>query len=119
MKKAALKAYARLLAVSGLGVKMGDEVIISCDLDQPEFVRMVVEECYQAGAEKVNVEWHYQPLNKVHVRHRTLKVLSTVEEWEKAKMAHRAEKLPAMLDTLWQRSISLVSAASRLCRSRL
>ena len=100
MKKAALKAYARLLAVSGLGVKMGDEVIINCDLDQPEFVRMVVEECYQAGAEKVNVEWHYQPLNKVHVRHRTLKVLATVEEWEKAKMAHRAEKLPAMLHLL-------------------
>lgn len=97
MKKAELKAYARLLAVSGLGVSMGDEVIINCDLDQPEFVRMVVEECYQAGAEKVTVEWHYQPLQKVHVRHRTLKVLSTVEEWEKAKMAHSAEKLPATL----------------------
>ncbi|MBQ7338179.1 MAG: aminopeptidase [Clostridia bacterium] len=97
MKKSALKAYARLLAVSGLGIRMGDEVVIVADLDQPEFVRMVVEECYQAGAEKVNVEWRYQPLEKVHVRHRTLKVLSTVEEWEKAKYAHRAERLPALL----------------------
>ena len=97
MKKTTLKEYARLLAVTGLGIKKGDEVIVNAGLDQPDFVRMVVEECYRAGAAKVEVEWHYQPLSKLHVRHRSLKTLSTVEEWEKAKMAHRAERLPAML----------------------
>ena len=97
MKKTVLKDYARLLAVTGLNIKKGDEVIVNAGLDQPDFVRMVVEECYRAGAAKVEVEWHYQPLSKLHVRHRSLKTLSTVEEWEKAKMAHRAERLPAML----------------------
>ena len=97
MKKTTLKEYARLLAVTGLNIKKGDEVIVNTALDQPEFVRMVVEECYRAGAAKVEVEWHYQPLSKLHVRHRSLKTLSTIEEWEKAKMEHRAERLPAML----------------------
>ena len=100
MKKTTLKEYARLLAVTGLNIKKGDEVIVNAGLDQPDFVRMVVEECYRAGAAKVEVEWHYQPLSKLHVRHRSLKTLSTIEEWEKAKMAHRAERLPAMLHLL-------------------
>ena len=97
MNKTVLKNYAKLLAVKGLCVRRGDEVIIQAELDQPEFVEMVVRECYRAGAAKVNVEWSHQPLQKMHVNCRSLKVLSHVEEWEKAKLQHRVDKLPAML----------------------
>ena len=97
MKKTILKQYARLLAVCGVAVKKGDPVIIQAGLDQPEFVAMCVDECYKAGASRVMVEWDYQPLTKLHVRHRTVKSLGTVEDFERAKLQYRVDKNPAML----------------------
>ena len=43
MKKSVLRAYARLIAESGVNVQKGQEVFITAGLDQPEFVAMVVE----------------------------------------------------------------------------
>ncbi len=97
MNKTTLKGYAKLLARSGIHVRRGDEVIISAELDQPEFVEMVVRECYRAGAAKVIVEWTHQPLEKMNVSYRSLKTLSHVEEWEKAKWQHKVDRLPCML----------------------
>ena len=97
MKKTILKQYARLLAVCGVAVKKGDPVIIQAGLDQPAFVAMCVDECYKAGASRVMVEWDYQPLAKLHVRHRTVKSLGTVEDFERAKLQYRVDKNPAML----------------------
>ena len=57
MKKTYLKEYARLLVRSGIAVKKGDIVIVNAGLDQPEFVEMVVAECYRAKAAKVIVDW--------------------------------------------------------------
>ena len=68
MKKTVLREYARLIVRTGVNVQKGQEVMIYADLDQPEFVQMVVEEAYKAKAKKVMVEWSYQPLAKVNVR---------------------------------------------------
>ncbi|MBQ4370334.1 MAG: aminopeptidase, partial [Oscillospiraceae bacterium] len=97
MKKTMLRNYARLIAVTGAGIKKGQEVWITADLDQPEFVKMVVEECYKAGAKNVRVDWEYQPLAKTSVRYRSLKVLSTIENWQLEKLKHRAATLPATI----------------------
>lgn len=97
MNKTALKNYAKLIAVMGGNVQKGQEVIIDADIDQPEFVKLVVEECYKAGASKVTVEWGYQPLTKIHTRYRSQKVMNRIEEWEIAKMKHRAETLPVSI----------------------
>jgi len=97
MKKTLLRNYARTLARAGLHVKKGDSVVITAQLDQPEFVEMVVTECYKAGAVDVRVEWSHQPLQKLNVKYKTLKNLSKVEEWEKAKLQHRVDTLPASL----------------------
>ena len=97
MKKAVLKKYAQLIAEKGVNIQKGQEVIVQADLDQPDFVKLVVEACYKAGAGKVTVEWNYQPLTKVHVRYRSLKTLSRVEAWEEAKLQHRVDALPAVI----------------------
>ncbi len=55
MRVSQLKKYAKLLAKMGLNVKKGQTVFIQAGLDQPEFVTMVVEECYKAGAKAVYV----------------------------------------------------------------
>ena len=62
MKKSVLREYARLIVRCGANVQKGQEVLIRADLDQPDFVKMVVEEAYKLGAKEVTVDWDYQPL---------------------------------------------------------
>ena len=97
MKKTELRNYARLIARMGVNVQKGQGVIINAELDQPDFVYMVVEECYRAGAGEVKVEWHHDPLTKLHYRYCKQKVLDTVKDWEIEKIKHRVETLPAMI----------------------
>ena len=97
MKKTVLREYARLLAQRGVNVQKGQEVFIFTGLEQPEFVQMVTEECYKAGASKVVVEWDYQPLARVHNRYRSLKTMSTLNRYELARWEHMAEVLPCRL----------------------
>ena len=97
MKKTVLREYARLIVRCGMNVQKGQEVIIRTQLEQPEFVQMVVEECYKAKASEVTVQWDYQPLTKVHVRHKSLKTMGAVKEWEKARQQHYCDVLPATL----------------------
>ena len=97
MKKTVLREYAKLIVRCGLNVQKGQEVMIYADLDQPEFVKMVVEEAYKAKAKKVVVEWNYQPLEKIHVRYRSVKTMGTVEEWQKARQEHFCQVIPARL----------------------
>ena len=97
MKKTYLKEYARLLVRSGIAVKKGDIVIVNAGLDQPEFVEMVVAECYRAKAAKVIVDWSYLPLTKLNVNNMSAKMLGTVESFEEERLKYRLEKNPAML----------------------
>ncbi len=97
MKKTLLREYARLIARAGINVQKGQEVIIAAELDQPEFVAMVVEECYKAKARKVTVDWHYDPLTKLHARYQTVKTLGEVTEWQKAKREHHCNIVPATI----------------------
>lgn len=97
MKKTRLKKYAELIAKYGVNVKKGQEVVITAELDQPEFVKMLVEECYKLGAKKVSVDWSYQPLTKLSVKYQNAKTLGTVEDWQLAKLEHQADVLPAKI----------------------
>ena len=97
MKKTVLRKYAKLIATVGVNVQKGQEVFIAADLDQPEFVAMVVEECYRAGAKKVVVDWDYQPLAKLHYRWRSNKTLAEVQGYEEARWQHYVETIPCRI----------------------
>ena len=92
-----LQKYAELIVKCGLNVQKGQEVIIRCDLDQPEFVAMCVEECYKSGAERVKVEWSYMPVTKLHYNYRTLETMSEFTSVEKAEWERKVEKLSCLL----------------------
>ena len=92
-----LKKYAQLIVKCGLNVKAGQEVIIRCELDQPDFVALCVEECYKCGASKVKVEWAHMPITKLHYTYRSLESLSEVTDVEKAEWERKVEKLTCML----------------------
>ena len=97
MKKTALREYAKLIVRCGVNVQKGQEVLIFAELDQPEFVKLVVEEAYKAKAKKVTVEWNYQPLDKLHVRYQSVKTMGTVTEYQKARQQHYCDTLPARI----------------------
>ncbi len=97
MKKTVLREYAKLIVRCGMNVQKGQEVVIRTGIEQPEFVQMVVEECYKAKAKEVTVRWDYQPLQKIHTRYKTVKTMGTVKEWEKARMEYECQTLPATL----------------------
>ena len=97
MKKTTLRQYAKLIVRCGMNVQKGQEVLIRAELDQPEFVQMVVEECYKAKAKEVTVQWGYQPLSKIHVRYKSVKTMGEVKEWEKARQQHYCDVLPCTL----------------------
>jgi len=97
MKKTVLREFAKLIVRCGVNVQKGQEVMIHADLDQPEFVQMVVEEAYKAKAKKVTVEWNYQPLAKIHVRYQNVKTLGNVPEWQKARHQHMVDVLPCVI----------------------
>lgn len=97
LNKTRLKKYAKLIAKCGVNVKRGQEVVIYAELDQPEFVKMVFDECYKAGASKVSVEWSYQPITKSNIKYCSEKILSSLEEWQVQKWEHQADVLPCKI----------------------
>ena len=97
MNKTRLKKYAQLIAKCGANVQKGQEVMIVAELDQPEFVKMLAEECYKLGAKKVSVDWSYQPLERLAIRYQSAKVLGSFDEWQIAKWRHQADVLPAKI----------------------
>nr|MBQ8243892.1 aminopeptidase [Oscillospiraceae bacterium] len=94
MKKTVLREYAKLIVRTGLNVQKGQTVVVVADLDQPEFVQMVVEEAYKAKAKEVIVQWDYQPMAKLHYRYKSLKTLGTVKDWELARQEYYCQELP-------------------------
>ena len=97
MKKTILRKYADLIVRKGINVQKGQDVLVYADLDQPEFVQMVVEACYKAKARKVTVEWNYDPLRKLHIRYQSVKTMGTVTDLDKARQQHYCDTLPCRL----------------------
>lgn len=97
MKKTELRKYAHLIAKCGVNVQKGQEVFIVAGLDQPEFVKMLVEECYKLGAKRVIVDWDYQPLTKLDVRYRSQKNLGTLANYEEARWQHYVQEIPCRI----------------------
>lgn len=97
MKKTILRSYAQLIARVGCNIQKGQDVFLGASIEQPEFTAMVVDELYKAGARKVFVQLDYQPLEKLHVRHQSVKSLSKVESFEEEKLRYMAEHCPCRL----------------------
>ena len=97
MKKTILRKYAHLIAEAGVNVQPGQEVFIAAGLDQPEFVKMVAEECYKLGASRVTVDWDYQPLTKVNVKYCSVETLGDLTSYQKARWEHYVEKIPCRI----------------------
>lgn len=100
MKKSLIRKYARLIAVVGVNIQRKQPVLIRAAVDQYDFVTILTDECYKAGASEVNVEWRWQPITKLHFRHQSLKNLGRVLPWEEEKLRHMTKTLPARISII-------------------
>ena len=97
MKKTVMRSYAKLIVRVGANVQKGQEVRVFASLDQPEFIKILAEECYKVGASRVTVDWNYPELTKLSARYMKLRDLSETREWEKARMQDMVDHLPVRI----------------------
>ena len=92
-----LEKYARLIVRTGANVQPGQVVQLAVSVEQHEFAAMVMEECYLAGAKKVNIDWLCDAQRRLNFRYADQAVLSAVLPWEEAKMKQMTEDLPCRI----------------------
>lgn len=97
MDESRLRRYAHLIARCGINVQKKQDVFIAAALDQPDFVAMVVEECYLLGARKVIVDWSYQPISKLHARYRSLATMSKLDLIDEARWKQMVKTIPCRI----------------------
>ena len=97
MTKTMQKKYARLIARVGVNIKKGQPVRIYCEADQHEFITILVNECYKAGASRVEVDWAFQAVTKLNYKHRSLKSLSEVPAWQEERLKLMVEEVPCRI----------------------
>lgn len=100
MKRSLIKNYAKLIARVGANIQKGQEVFITAELESRDFILLLAEECYRAGASNVFVEWKCQRFDKLAARFESVRALSCVESREEAKLAYQAETLPVTIKIL-------------------
>lgn len=92
-----LQKYAELIVRTGANVQPGQVVQLSVSVEQHEFAARMIEECYKAGAKKVNVDWLYDAQSRLNFQYADQDVLSQVLPWEEAKMKQMVEDLPCRI----------------------
>ncbi len=92
-----LKEYARLAVVTGLAVKPGQEVMISASVEVADFVHLVMEQAYKAGASDVVVEWMDSEAAKLRYQHSYMEKISQCPEWTSLMRNTMAQRGAAFL----------------------
>ncbi len=100
MKKTLKRKYAQLLVKQGVNIQKGQQLNIVADVEAADFVAILAEEAYRAGAGNVRVDWASTELSKLSYRHRTIRSLCDIPEWQIAKAKHDSEILPARIRLL-------------------
>ena len=92
-----LREYARLIVRFGANVQPGQTVLLYIAAEQSAFAAMITEECYLAGAKKVNLEWQCDSISRLHFQYAAQDVLAEVASWEESKAGLMTEELPCRI----------------------
>lgn len=77
-----LLKYAKLLVAKGINVQPGDWVKMTIAIDQAPLARLITQEAYALGAEKVIVKWSDDEISKLHYLHQPEEVLTNIPDYE-------------------------------------
>lgn len=92
-----LQKYAKVIVRTGVNVQPGQVVMLTVAVDQAKFGMMVMEECYQAGAKKVNINWSCDQETRMNMLYAKEETLSKVLPWEEAKLQQMVDDLPCRI----------------------
>lgn len=98
MNKEKMIEYAKVIAKVGANVQKGQEVFITCNIEDEYFVELLVEECYKIGAKKVTVEWNSPKVTKLNLKYQDIESLKEVPHYIVDTWKYKGEVLPA---TIW------------------
>ena len=97
MKKSVLRKYANLIVKVGANVQKGQDVIVIADVCQEQLVTYLVEECYKAKANAVEVRWQSDKVSKVIYKKESIKSLSYVPTWKVEREKEINKTLPCLI----------------------
>ncbi len=92
-----LRKYAELIVRTGANVRKGQVVQLSISVEQHGFAALVIEECYRAGARKVNVDWLFDRHARLNYLYASQETLSRVLPWEEEKLKQMVQDLPVRI----------------------
>lgn len=92
-----LQKYAELIVRTGANVQKGQVVQLTVSVEQSAFAALIMEECYKAGARKVNVDWTFDVQSRLNYLYADQETLSAVLPWEEAKAKQMVEDLPCRI----------------------
>ena len=97
MNPETLRKYAQLIVRVGANVQPGQPVMLTASVDQSPFAALVAEECYRAGASRVDMEWSCQAITKLEYNYQSLETLSVVPAWKEEKLKRMATEFPCRI----------------------
>ena len=95
--KELVREYCELLVKIGANVQKGQEVVVQASTEDPEFVTILVEECYKVGAKNVEVIWENDELEILNYKYKDLEELSHLKDYQKAKWEYYLKNLPVRI----------------------
>ena len=73
--------FANLAIRQGLNLQEGQSLIIGANVRDVEFVRLCVEEAYDAGAKRVSVDWRDELVTRTDFLRQSRESLCEVPDW--------------------------------------
>ena len=92
-----LRKYAEVIIKLGANVQPGQRVLITPWIDNADFVRLLVEQAYQAGASFVDVMWDDEVLRLTRLKHASKDSLDQYSDWRRDAMIEAGEKGAALI----------------------
>ena len=92
-----LEKYAEVIIKIGINVQPGQRVLITPWTDNADFVRLLVEQAYQAGASFVDVLWDDEPLRLIRFQHAPKDSFDKFSDWRMNAIIEAGKKGAAII----------------------
>lgn len=92
-----LENYASLSIKKGVNLQKGQILVIAAPIHSYEFVRLLAEKAYEAGAHNVHVEWSDEELAKLKLDHAPMEAIQEYPWWHSKAREELAERGAAFI----------------------
>lgn len=92
-----LQKYAKLIISKGINVQKGHTIVLTVDVEQAHFARLLVKEAYAKGAEQVFVDWVDEIITRERLEHAPISELETVPQHRIDESLYRLGKKASRL----------------------